>query len=121
GGTVAQWRTLARLLAGDATVPEVARATGYSRQAIQRLVDDLVASGLAGYSALKADRRTQRVDVTPNGRRTFAAREDAFNLWATEVAQSVSFDRIERVAVELEAIAAALEPGTQTATPGRPP
>ena len=108
GGTAAQWRTLARLSAGDVTVPAIARATGYSRQAMQRLVDILVQDDLAQYSVLEADMRTQRVDLTRKGRKTLAAMEDDFNRWAVKMSATLSFDQLERTSLELETIATAL-------------
>src|SRR5262249_23214300 len=108
GGTAAQWRTLARLSAGDATVPAIARATGYSRQAIQRLVDNLVREDPARYSAFDPGKRAQPGDLTNKGRKALAAMEDDFNRWARRMSAKVSFDELERASAELEKIATVL-------------
>jgi DNA-binding MarR family transcriptional regulator len=44
GVTVTQWHTMSVLSGGDATVPQVARRLGITRQAVQRVADQLVRS-----------------------------------------------------------------------------
>ncbi|WP_405590348.1 MarR family transcriptional regulator [Streptomyces sp. NBC_01190] len=53
--------------AGKTSVAAVARSTGYSRQAVQRVADALVADELAQYSADVHDRRKQRLELTEAG------------------------------------------------------
>jgi DNA-binding MarR family transcriptional regulator len=66
---------LQRISAGQTSVAEIARSTGYSRQGVQRLADALVAEGSARYSADESDRRRPRLDLTQDGAATFEQME----------------------------------------------
>ena len=66
--------------AGPETVPQTARALGFQRQVIQRLVDDLLARGLAERVPNPAHRRSPLLRLTARGAETMArirAREAA--------------------------------------------
>jgi DNA-binding MarR family transcriptional regulator len=82
GQSSARWRVLHNISSGTTTVAAVAHATGYSRQAVQRLADALVSEGSAIYRADAADRRTQRIELTAAGQRTLERMEAHFDLWA---------------------------------------
>lgn len=58
----------ALLLAGPATVPEIARSRGTSRQHIQQQVDTLLASGLVERRDNPAHRRSLVIVLTDRGR-----------------------------------------------------
>jgi DNA-binding MarR family transcriptional regulator len=59
--------------AGATTVPEIAKAKNVTRQHIQQLTDSLVAAGFADYAENPAHKRSQLVQLTANGRKTYAA------------------------------------------------
>jgi DNA-binding MarR family transcriptional regulator len=82
GQSSARWRVLQRIAAGEKSVADMARSTGYSRQAVQRLADALVAEGLARYSADENDRRRQCLELTPAGIVIFEQLEANFDSWA---------------------------------------
>ncbi len=67
---------------GETTVADIARSTGYSRQAVQRLADALAAEGSVSYIVDETDRRKQRIELTPRGRDTFGKLEANFDMWA---------------------------------------
>lgn len=71
---------------GETTVADIARSTGYSRQAVQRLADALAAEGsvsyIVDYIVDETDRRKQRIELTPRGRDTFGKLEANFDMWA---------------------------------------
>jgi DNA-binding MarR family transcriptional regulator len=67
GQSSARWRVLLQISAGETSVAAIARATGYSRQAVQRLAGALVADGSARYSPDPDDRRKQRLELTAAG------------------------------------------------------
>ena len=70
GVTVAEWVVLRALFDGDGVNPsEIAERLGMTRGAISKLVDRLVAKGLVGCRAEKADRRFQTVTLSASGRR----------------------------------------------------
>jgi DNA-binding MarR family transcriptional regulator len=82
GQSSARWRVLARISDGDASVAAIARSTGYSRQAVQRLADALAAEGLVGQERDERDRRRQRLELTGAGAEMFRQMEAHFDGWA---------------------------------------
>jgi len=82
GQSSARWRVLLHVAMGETTVADIARSTGYSRQAVQRLADTLVFEGSAGYVVDETDRRKQRIELTPQGQETFGKLEANFDVWA---------------------------------------
>jgi DNA-binding MarR family transcriptional regulator len=67
GQTSATWRVLLYISTGHTTVADIARATGYSRQAVQRLANGLVTEGLACYKKHPTDDRKQCIEMTQAG------------------------------------------------------
>jgi len=82
GQSSARWRVLLRISVGETSVAAIARSTGYSRQAVQRLADALVVEGSARYSVDETDRRKQRLELTEAGAATFEQMEAHFDVWA---------------------------------------
>lgn len=82
GQSSARWRVLVRIADGENTVADIARLTGYSRQAVQRLADALAADGLIRQVADDRDRRKQRLEFTESGAVTFERMEASFDVWA---------------------------------------
>lgn len=68
-GRLSVLRELARL--GSATASELARARHASRQATQRIADDLLARGWLARRANPGDRRAPLLELTPTGRLSF--------------------------------------------------
>lgn len=58
---------------GPQTVPAIARSKHVSRQHIQTLADQLVGDGLATFAANPAHKKSNLLDFTPKGERTFRA------------------------------------------------
>jgi DNA-binding MarR family transcriptional regulator len=85
GHSSARWRVLQRIAAGLTSVADIARFTGYSRQAVQRLADALVAEGAARYSADESDRRRQRLELTGAGAAVLGQMEAHFDVWAARL------------------------------------
>src|SRR5579884_4303416 len=65
--TSARWRILGNIEPCPLTVSQIAKQTGYTRQSIQRLADELVDEELATYESA-IDRRTKNVCITEKGR-----------------------------------------------------
>ena len=66
---------------GDATVPDIARARGVTRQHIQSIVNDLLEHGFVEQRPNPAHRRSQLVTLDPEGRSAIEStldREQAF-------------------------------------------
>ena len=73
GQTQARWQLLSVLSDGDWTVPAAADRLGTSRQAVQRIANDLVAEELATYVDNPRHRRSPFVRLTSDGRGVLAS------------------------------------------------
>jgi DNA-binding MarR family transcriptional regulator len=67
GLTQARWQVLSVLSDGDRTVPRVARRLGVSRQAVQRIVDELRDEGLVGLKTNPDHERSPLLHLTEQG------------------------------------------------------
>jgi DNA-binding MarR family transcriptional regulator len=106
GITNARWQTLSELFALDClvTVSELARHMGLTRQAIQRLADEMASDGLVEFVANPGDARAMHLSLTAAGR---AAYHDALERewqWANAIAADFDAEQIDRAVVLLEAI-----------------
>lgn len=66
GQSSARWQVLGRAYHPQ-TVPDIARDIGLARQSVQRTTDLLAADGLVRFRVHPSDRRTQLVELTPEG------------------------------------------------------
>ena len=91
GLSTARTQLLDALASGGArSVSQIARGLGLTRQAVQRVADDLVASGLAVYGANPDHARAQLLNMTEQGQalQAEAARRKA--LWLASLAQGLT-------------------------------
>ena len=109
GQTSARWRVLLRAAAGEESVPAIARSTGYSRQATQRLADALVADGLAEFRPDETDRRRQRIVLTDAGRAMLDRMEASYDVWSQRLVTSIGHDELERLITSIERVRAIVE------------
>lgn len=97
---------------GARSVSQIARGLGLTRQAVQRVADDLVVSGLTVYSRNPDHARAQLLDMTEQGRaiQAQAARRKA--LWLASLAQGLTPAWLD-MATELMTLLArrAVQPG----------
>jgi DNA-binding MarR family transcriptional regulator len=70
GRTAAQWHVMSVVSESEMTVAAAARRLGLSRQAVQRVVNDLLESGHLSARPDPDDRRAPLVTLTDEGRRT---------------------------------------------------
>jgi DNA-binding MarR family transcriptional regulator len=75
--TLAQYRVLALVAAGDERSSLVAERLAVAKPTITAVVDGLVERGLLTREAVAGDRRSLRLVVTANGRKALAAAEDS--------------------------------------------
>ena len=73
GQTQARWQLLSVISDGDWTVPGAADRLGTSRQAVQRITNELVADGLVELEDNPRHRRSPFVKPTPAGRHALEA------------------------------------------------
>jgi DNA-binding MarR family transcriptional regulator len=73
GQTQARWQLMSAVSEGDWTVPAAAERLGTSRQAVQRIANELVEDGLVEFAANPRHRRSMLLRLTPGGRQVLAA------------------------------------------------
>jgi DNA-binding MarR family transcriptional regulator len=100
GQSSARWRVMFNIAQGNGSVSEIARATDYTRQSIQRLADNLVAEGLATYALDPDDRRRQIITLTSKGKKLLDDMESDFDRWSTRLVKQLGKQNIAQT-VEL--------------------
>lgn len=73
GQTQARWQLLSVVSDGDWTVPAAADRLGTSRQAVQRIANELVDDGLAAFEDNPRHRRSPFLRLSEDGQRALAA------------------------------------------------
>lgn len=111
GQTQARWQLLSVVSVGSWTVPQAARRLGVSRQAVQRVADDLRAEGLARFVDNPHHRRSPLLEPTGNGRAALSTITDAAREWHAEVARAVKPSELHRTRTTLRRLIE--EVGTQ--------
>ena len=89
GQTLARWLVLETVSEVPATVAQVARRLGYTRQSVQRVADLLAQDGLTQYAVNPAHQRSQLVRITPLGRKTLSSIQRAQRLWADRIGSEI--------------------------------
>ena len=106
------------LLGGPATVPEMARARGVSRQHIQQQVDTLIERGLLRRQVNPAHKRSSIIGLTDMGRALIQnMRADELNA-LSRMQVGVSDNAMSEAAQVLSSWRAALQRDTETRTQG---
>jgi DNA-binding MarR family transcriptional regulator len=113
GITNARWQTLSELFALEkpVTVSELARCMGLTRQAVQRLADDMASDGLVEFAANPSNARAMHLLLTEPGK---AAYEDALERewqWANAIAEDFDVEQIACAVTLLEVITQKIQIG----------
>lgn len=104
GQTLARWLSLEMVEARPATVAQVARKLGLTRQSVQRVADLLDRDGLTEYVDNPVHQRSKLVRITPRGRRTLSTIQLAQHAWADEVGRDVGeadLNQLSRIVARL--------------------
>jgi len=101
GQSSARWRVMFNIAQGNGSVSEIARATDYTRQSIQRLADTLVAEGLATYAPDPHDRRKQIITLTAKGSRLLDEMEADFDRWSKRLVQALGKENVTQTIEQL--------------------
>lgn len=106
GLTSARWQILGAIVAAERPQPVawIARNLGANRQNVQRIVNDLEATGLVAFETNPHHRRAQLVVLTDSGRHTYDAAMRLQAPWVDGLTAGLSVMDIEaahRVAVTL--------------------
>jgi DNA-binding MarR family transcriptional regulator len=113
GITNARWQTMSDLSALEkpVTVSELARYMGLTRQAIQRLADDMARDGLLEFAENPGDARAMHLILTEAGK---AAYDDALERewkWANAIAKDFDLEELTRAVALLEAVTKEMQIG----------
>nr|WP_241248862.1 MarR family winged helix-turn-helix transcriptional regulator [Nocardioides sp. KC13] len=100
GLTAARWQVLGAVLSSPATVSEIARTMGITRQSVQRIADLLVDQALAEYHPNPAHQRAKLLYATDAGRDAVAKIGPGHAAYARLLAEKLGAERL-RDAVEL--------------------
>jgi len=97
GMTHARWKLLASVVHSHPakTVSQIARITGQSRQAIQRLVDSMVKEELLQLTENPHHQRAKLVETTPDSASLYQQLQQIQTPWAEALATSFSEEELE--------------------------
>lgn len=87
GLTSARWQVLGVVDHGPATVAQVARIMGLTRQSVQQTADALVRDGLVALVPNPAHQRAKLMTLTPTGRTALRYVEERQAGWANTIAE----------------------------------
>jgi DNA-binding MarR family transcriptional regulator len=106
GITNAQWQLLSELFALErrVTVSELARHMGLTRQAIQRLADDMARDGLVEFVKNPGDARAMHLLLTEVGKATYHEAQECEWQWTNAIAADFDAEQIASAVALLEAI-----------------
>ena len=111
GLTSARWQVLGAIAlnGGPITVPSIARNMGLTRQAVQRVVNDLQAVGLLRSALNPHHRRASLIALTDTGASAYAEASQRQIPWAASFAAGCTPLEIARVADVLRTLREGLE------------
>jgi DNA-binding MarR family transcriptional regulator len=111
GLSSARWKVLGAIaLAGrDLTVAQIARRMGLTRQAVQRLVNDLRAGGFVGLHDNPDHRRAALVRRTARGETAYAQIMARYDAWAAALTGGLDGAELARVGDVLRDLVRRLE------------
>ena len=91
GLTSARWQVLGAVALAESRLPvaHLARAIGLTRQAVQRIVDELETEGLVAFAPNPHHRRARLVVLTEAGRTAYLAAVDRQTPWANRLAEGL--------------------------------
>lgn len=101
-------RLVLQAAGGGATVPQIARTLGLHRQGVQRIADDLVLDGLAGYTDNPRHSRSKRLVVTVHGQASLHAILRAHDEWLRQLVASNTVADWSALAASLKALSQAV-------------
>ncbi len=97
GLTSARWKVLGAIARADRLlhVAQIARNMGLTRQAVQRLVNDLVVEGLLEFSDNPDHQRARLVSLTGCGKRVYDEVMEEQVRWSNELADGIDPQTLE--------------------------
>jgi DNA-binding MarR family transcriptional regulator len=121
GLTSARWQVLGAVALSPVPLPvaHIARNMGLTRQAVQRLANEIERDGLVRFASNPHHQRAKLVLLTPRGRAAYDAAMKRQGPWASRIANGLSIKQIELAAATLRTIRQRLDhhpkPGNEDA------
>ena len=86
GLTSARWQIMGSVVMaeGAVTVPQIARNLSLSRQAVQRVANDLETAGMIAFEDNPHHKRAKLVRLTPSGEETYRQADKTYAQWANK-------------------------------------
>jgi DNA-binding MarR family transcriptional regulator len=111
GLTSARWQVIGAVSLSPVPLPvaHIARNMGLTRQAVQRLANDMERDGLVRFGPNPHHERAKLVLLTRKGKAAFAAAMERQGPWASSLAAGLSMRDIRLAAVTLRTIRQRLE------------
>jgi len=106
GLTSARWQVLGSIVHADTavTVSHIARNLGVSRQAVQRVTNDLVREEFMIYGANPHHKRAKLVLLTGKGKRVYKKVDKKYNRWANATSKAFELTELQSVRQSLQAL-----------------
>jgi DNA-binding MarR family transcriptional regulator len=114
GLTSARWQVLGAIALAPTTlsVAQIARNMGLTRQAVQRLVNEMEADDLVRFAPNPHHQRAKLVVLTAAGKAAFAAAMKRQTAWAAELGADLTVRKVAAAVATLRGIRRRLETGT---------
>jgi DNA-binding MarR family transcriptional regulator len=111
GLTSARWQVLGAMALSPVPLPvaHIARNMGLTRQAVQRLANEMEGDGLVRFEPNPHHQRARLVLLTPRGKAAYDAAMTRQRPWARHLAEGLSTKQIEAATVLLRSIRQRLE------------
>jgi DNA-binding MarR family transcriptional regulator len=109
GQTQARWQVLSAASAGRQTVPQIARRLGVTRQAVQRLANELVHDRLATFTANPEHQSSPHLVLTKDGTAALAQLSKAGGAFHSRVAAALSASDLRHLHHGLRRLIGALD------------
>lgn len=106
GLTSARWQVLGAIALSPTPLPvaSIARNMGLSRQAVQRLANEIALDGLVRFGANPHHQRAKLVLLTPRGKTAYDAAMKRQAPWARNLASGIAAKEIEAATATLRTI-----------------
>ena len=114
GLTSARWQVIGAIALSPVplSVAQIARNMGLTRQAVQRLANEMAADGLLRFAPNPHHQRAKLVVLTAAGKSAFAAAMKRQGAWASDLGAGLDPRKIAAAAATLRSVRRRLENGT---------
>jgi DNA-binding MarR family transcriptional regulator len=114
GLTSARWQVIGAMALSPVplSVAQIARNMGLTRQAVQRLANEMEADGLLRFAPNPHHQRAKLVVLTAAGKSAFAAAMKRQGAWASDLGAGLDRQKIAAAARTLRSVRQRLENGT---------